>query len=81
MEELVRFLVEKIVDHPQDVRLGKEKQEGGLIIKLSVHPEDMKVVIGKGGETIRALRDLLYVKASKQGKRVSLVLEEEELKK
>ena len=77
MEKLLQFLIEKIVDHPQDIRIQKEKQEKNLVLRLSVNPEDLKTVIGKEGKTIKALREMLFIKASRQGEKVNLILEED----
>ena len=79
MKELLSYIVEHIVSHPEDVQIEKEENEAGFItLRLRVHPEDMGIVIGKGGNVIRAIRNLLRVKAIKENKRVNLELVEVE---
>jgi len=78
MKELLSYIIEKIVSHPEDIKI-EEETEGGLVnLKLQVHPDDMGLVIGKGGNIIRSIRNLLRVKAIKEGKRVNLELIETE---
>lgn len=77
MQKLLEFLVQSIVPHPKEVAIEEQEEEGVLTLRLRVNPEDLKIVIGKKGRTIRAIRDLLRIKAGKEGRRVNLVLEEE----
>lgn len=77
MEELLKFILENIVDHPEDIKINIEENELGFLeINFSVHPEDMGQVIGKQGKTISAIRKVLKVKAVKLGKRFSLNITE-----
>jgi len=72
MKKLLEFLVKTIVDSPKDVSV-KENQEGDEItLELKVNPEDIKVVIGKEGKTIKALRELVKIKAIKEKKRIRI---------
>lgn len=77
VQDLLEFLIQNIVSHPQDISLKKEPTGETLTFRLRVNPEDLKIVIGKGGRTIKAIRDLLRVKTGRQGKMVNLVLEED----
>lgn len=76
MEKLLESIVKSIVQKPQKVKIEKESQEGLVNFKLRVDPEDLKIVIGKKGRTIKAIRNLLRLKAIKKGARVNLELEE-----
>jgi predicted RNA-binding protein YlqC (UPF0109 family) len=76
MKKLLTYLVKAIVEKPEAVKIKEEKKEGFLEYSLKVHPEDMKIVIGKNGQTIRALRVLAKTKAMKTGARINLQLEE-----
>jgi predicted RNA-binding protein YlqC (UPF0109 family) len=72
MKKLLEFLVKSIVDSPQDVSV-EEKEEGDeLILDLKVNPNDVKIVIGKEGKTIRSLREIIKIKAIKEKKRVRI---------
>lgn len=76
MKLLLEFLVKSIVEKPKEVKIGEEEKEGFLEYSIEVDPEDMKTVIGKNGQTIRAIRTLARTKAIKQGKRVNVKLQE-----
>jgi len=77
MRDLLEYLVKNIVEQPEAVEIEKTETEGGFVnLKLSVASEDMGMVIGKGGRIIRALRNLVRVKAIKENKRVNVELTE-----
>ena len=72
MKKLLEFLVKAIVDSPKDVSIQENQEGDELILELKVNPEDIKVVIGKEGKTIRALRELVKIKAIKEKKRIRI---------
>ncbi len=72
MKELVRFLVEALVDHPDAVELYEVEGDRTTILELKVHPTDVGKVIGRQGKTANALRTLLKAHASRERKRVVL---------
>ena len=76
MKKLLEFLVKSIVSHPQAVRIEEQKEENYLNLILKADPEDLKIIIGKNGRTIRALRELTRVKAINQGKKVNIEIQE-----
>ena len=72
MKELVRFLVEALVDHPEAVELYEVEGDRTTILELKVEPSDVGKVIGRQGKTANALRTLLKAHASRERKRVVL---------
>ena len=76
MKQLLEFLIRSIVDKPKAVEIKKSQSEGFSEYLIKVDPEDMKIVIGKNGQTIRAIRTLAKTKAIKQKKRINVKLEE-----
>ena len=72
MKELVRFLVEALVDHPEAVELFEVEGDRTTILELKVHPTDVGKIIGRQGKTANALRTLLKAHASRERKRVVL---------
>ena len=70
--DFLRFLVENLVDHKEDIRIEKKEDELGTLLTLSVNKEDMGVIIGKGGNTISSIRSILRIFGSKMDKRVNL---------
>ncbi|OGV89694.1 hypothetical protein A2Z41_02450 [Microgenomates group bacterium RBG_19FT_COMBO_39_10] len=76
MKKLLEFLIKSIVEKPQAVKIKEEEKENFAEYSIKVDPEDIKIVIGKNGQTIRAIRTLVKTKAIKQGKKINLKLEE-----
>jgi len=74
MKDFVSKLVTQIVDNPQDVTVNEVEDSSGKLLQLSVAPADMGKTIGKSGRIIKALRDLVRVRAIKSGEKVSLQL-------
>lgn len=76
--EFVEFVVKSLVDHPGDVKTDRTVDEMGVLISLHLHPEDMGQVIGRSGQTAKALRTLLRVVGAKHKARVNLKIVEPE---
>ena len=77
MKDLLEYLVKNIVEQPEAVKVEETSTPEGFVnLQITVAPEDMGMVIGKGGRIIRALRNLVRVKAIKEGKRVNVELTE-----
>ena len=76
MEDLLKYLVESIVEKPKEVKILTEEKEGFTNYQLQVNPEDLKIVIGKKGRTIRSIRNLLKLRAIKENLRFNLELQE-----
>ncbi|MCJ7804878.1 RNA-binding protein [Candidatus Shapirobacteria bacterium CG07_land_8_20_14_0_80_39_12] len=74
MKKLLEFLLKAIVDHPDDVVVEEKEEEGQLNLNLQANPEDIKIIIGKNGRTIKALRELLKMRAIKEKRKVNLNL-------
>lgn len=77
-QEFLEYLVKSLVDHPEDVKTVRKVDEMGVLITLSVNPEDMGQIIGRGGDTARSIRSLLRIVGSKNDSRVNLKIEEPE---
>ena len=74
MKDMVEFIVKQFVSKPDAVEVNEETQDGFVNITLKVAPEDMGLTIGKSGQTIKAIRRLLTVKAIADDVRVNLEL-------
>ena len=76
MKDLLNFIVTSLVTKPESVSIEERNQDGNVDLNLTVDPTDMGIVIGKGGQTIRAIRKLLTVRAIAENVRVNLQLSE-----
>lgn len=74
MEEIeyLKVIVAGVVKKPEDIQVEKKTDEMGVFLTLKVNDEDMGCVIGKGGETARAIRTLLNSFGGKTKARISL---------
>ena len=81
MEKDVQFLeivVKSLVDYPNDVKINRTVDEMGVLIQLDVNPADMGKIIGRSGNTAKAIRTLLRVVGMKNNARVNLKINEPE---
>jgi len=77
-QEFVEYVIKAIVEKPEDVKTVRKVDEMGVLIELSVNPEDMGKIIGKEGKTAKALRTLLRVLGAKNNARLNLKIAEPE---
>lgn len=77
-QQFVDTVIKAIVNHPEAVKTERTIDERGVLISLTVHPEDMGYVIGKEGQTARAVRTLLRIVGAKSNARVTLKIIEPE---
>jgi uncharacterized protein len=76
--QFLEFVVKSLVDRPEDVKIERKVDEMGVLITLDVHPEDMGKIIGRQGNTAKAIRTLLRVVGMKNNARVNLKINEPE---
>jgi predicted RNA-binding protein YlqC (UPF0109 family) len=76
--DFLEYVVKAVVDNPDDVKIDREVDERGVIIVLSVNPQDMGMIIGRQGSTAKAIRTLLRVVGAKNNARVNLKINEPE---
>lgn len=77
-QEFVEYIVKSLVDNPDDVRTERTVDEMGVLITLFINPADMGQVIGRMGQTAKAVRTLLRVVGAKHKARVNLKINEPE---
>lgn len=67
MKDVLEYIARSLVDDPDAVRVTEEEAGDTLILRLSVAPEDMGKVIGRGGRTARAIRDVVRAAGTRSG--------------
>ena len=75
-QEFLEYIVGEIVDNPDDVKINRTVDERGVLLELTVNPEDMGKIIGKAGATAKAIRTLLRVMGAKHDARYNLKIVE-----
>ena len=79
MEHDVKFLdfvVKALVEHPEDVKIVRTVDEMGVLMTLDVNKDDLGKIIGREGNTAKAIRTLLRVVGMKNNARVNLKINE-----
>lgn len=77
-QQFLEFVVKSLVEHPEDVKINRAVDEMGVLLTLDVHKDDMGKVVGRQGNTAKAIRTLLRVVGMKNNARVNLKINEPE---
>lgn len=71
MEDLLESLVKGLVDKPEEVSVeGFDESDGSVTLELRVADDEAGKVIGRGGRTINALRQVVRTHAEARGRKV-----------
>jgi len=71
-EQFVEFIVKSLVGNPDAVQIERTIDEKGVLLELTVDPEDLGRVIGKRGATAQSIRSLLRALGTKNEARYNL---------
>ncbi|MFC1686417.1 KH domain-containing protein [Patescibacteria group bacterium] len=77
-KEFLEYIIKGIVDKPDAVEVKRSIDEMGVLLELKVDPEDMGKIIGKEGQTAKAIRILLRILGAKNDARVNMKIIEPE---
>lgn len=77
-QEFLELVAKSLVDNPQDIKVKRAVDEMGVLLTLDVNPADMGKIIGRSGNTAKAIRTLLRVVGMKHNARVNLKINEPE---
>ncbi len=72
LQNLLLLLVRPLVDEPERVEVVASESENRVDLELTVAPDDVGKVIGRGGRTIRAIRTVVKAASVNAGKRVNV---------
>lgn len=76
--DFIEYIVKLIVDSPDEVEVTQDIDDLGVLVTLKVNKTDMGKIIGKSGQTAKALRVLLRMMGAKQDARFNLKIIEPE---
>jgi predicted RNA-binding protein YlqC (UPF0109 family) len=71
-QQFIEYIVKSLVGHPDAVKVERRIDEKGVLLELTVDPEDLGRVIGKRGATAQSLRTLLRALGTKNDARYNL---------
>jgi uncharacterized protein len=67
VKEVLEYIARNLVDDPDAVQVTEEETGDTVVLRLTVAPEDMGKVIGRGGRTARAIRDVVRAAGTRSG--------------
>ena len=70
MQELVKYIAQTLVEHPESVEVVEKDGPESVILELHVAPEDMGKVIGRQGRIAKAIRTVVKAATAKNEKPV-----------
>lgn len=76
MKDQLQFIIASIVDKPEEIKIDETEENGLVHFSIKVAKEDLGKVIGKEGKIIRAIRSVMRIPAMKQGKKITISLDE-----
>lgn len=71
-QQFIEYIVKALVGNPDAVKVERRIDEKGVLLELTVDPEDLGRVIGKRGATAQSLRSLLRALGTKNDARYNL---------
>ncbi|MCH7549352.1 MAG: KH domain-containing protein [Candidatus Krumholzibacteriota bacterium] len=76
IKALIEFVATSLVDDKRSVKVKEAAKENYIVMELSVGSEDLGKVIGKNGQTARAIRTIVNAAASKAGEKIIFEIKE-----
>lgn len=75
-ELYLKAIVEPLLSHPESLVIKTKKDDMGILLTMTLHRADMGPVIGKEGETAKAIRTIMRVHGSRNSARVAFKITE-----
>ena len=73
MKELLYYIVKALVENPEEISITeKTREDGELVLELTVAQSDMGKVIGRQGRIVKAIRSIMKSAAAHENIRVSV---------
>jgi predicted RNA-binding protein YlqC (UPF0109 family) len=74
--EILERIIKSLVNNPDEVKITRNLDELGVLIKIKTHPQDMGLVIGRKGEMIKAIKTIMKAIGLKHHARLNIKVEE-----
>lgn len=72
MKELLTYIIQSLVEHPEQVSVTERKADGETVYEVRVADGDMGKVIGRQGRIVKQIRILMRAVAQRKGKKISV---------
>jgi predicted RNA-binding protein YlqC (UPF0109 family) len=70
MKELLEYMLKNILE--KDFTVSEEDENGFIVYKVTASQDEIGKIIGKGGKTINALKNILKIRAIKEDKKIDI---------
>lgn len=71
-QQFIEYVVKNLVDNPDEVKVARKEDDRGVLLELTVAPEDLGRVIGRRGVVAQSLRNILRALGLKNDTRYNL---------
>ncbi len=75
-QAVLENILTSLVNNPQEVKVQRIIDEMGVLLRVKLHPQDMGLIIGRKGETIKAIKTIIKAIGTKNHARVNIKIEE-----
>jgi len=72
MKDFLKAIISQLVNAPEEVNVTEVIGQNTTILEVTCRKDDVGKIIGKGGQTITAIRQIMIAVAAKSGQRISL---------
>ncbi|OGY23634.1 MAG: hypothetical protein A2Y57_03935 [Candidatus Woykebacteria bacterium RBG_13_40_7b] len=72
LDDILKFILLGFIEKETDLKIKQTEVEGILNFEILLNEADVGRVIGKGGRTLKSIRNILRIVAAKEGRRVNL---------
>lgn len=72
MEEILKTVIENLVDNKEEISIEQAEENGILVFKVKVAHDEMGKVIGKQGKIAHSIRTLMKAVGAREQKKVSV---------
>lgn len=76
MKKVLSYILSAIVSEPEKIDINQHEENGIINLTITVGKDEMGRVIGKNGKIIRAIRNVMKIKAIKENKKINITLAE-----
>ncbi|HEX5132744.1 MAG TPA: KH domain-containing protein [Candidatus Krumholzibacteria bacterium] len=76
IQSMIEFVATSLVGDTKAIKVEQTTREDYIVMELMVNPEDLGKVIGKNGQTARAIRTLVNAAASRAGEKIIFEIKE-----
>jgi predicted RNA-binding protein YlqC (UPF0109 family) len=76
IQAMIEYIATSLVEDPSSVDVKESTKEDYVVMELTVRPDDLGKVIGKNGQTARAMRTLVNAAASRAGEKIIFEIRE-----